>query len=154
MSGGPLLLDTNILLALIRNKEFGRQISLQFGLKDTAHRPLISIVTVGEIWSLADQFGFGEAKREFLKKVLGTLVVLDISHESVLEAYVAVDRACRQAKGGARVLSKNDLWIAATARAASAVLVTTDKDFLCLHPDQCLVHYVDPMSVGTDETPA
>jgi tRNA(fMet)-specific endonuclease VapC len=102
-------------------------------------------VTVGEIWALADQFGFGEAKRVFLKKVLETLVVLDISHETVLEAYVEVDRACRKAKGGARILSKNDLWIAATARAADALLVTMDKDFLCLHPDPCTVHFVEPV---------
>lgn len=32
----------------------------------------------------------------------------------------------------------------ATAKAAAAVLLTTDKDFLCLHPEPCLVQYVDP----------
>jgi len=57
MNSGPLLLDTNILLELVRNKDVGRQISSQFGLADAVHRPLISIVTVGEIWALADQFG-------------------------------------------------------------------------------------------------
>ena len=102
-------------------------------------------MTVGEIWSLADQFGFGEDKRDFLKKVLETLVILDINHESILDAYVEVDRACRKAKGGAKILSKNDLWIAATTKAAGAVLVTTDKDFLCLHPEPCPVHYIDPI---------
>ena len=145
MSSGPLLLDTNILLELVRDKDLGKQISSQFNLKGAVHRPLISIVTVGEIWALADQFGFGENKREFLKKVLETLVILDINHESVLDAYVEVDRACRKAKGGARILSKNDLWIAATTKAASAVLVTMDKDFLCLHPEPCPVHYIDPI---------
>ena len=154
MSRGPLLLDTNILLSLVRDKDLGKQISSQFGLKDAIHRPLISIVTVGEIWVLADQFGFGEAKREVLKKVLGTLVVLDINHESVLDAYVEIDRACRKAKGGARILSKNDLWIAATAKAAGAVLVTMDKDFLCLHPDPCPVHYVDQVLQKKAELPA
>jgi tRNA(fMet)-specific endonuclease VapC len=145
MSLRPLLLDTNILLALVRDRELGKRVSAQLGLQSAVHRPLISIVTVGEIWALADQFGFGEAKRVFLKKVLETLVVLDISHETVLEAYVEVDRACRKAKGGARILSKNDLWIAATARAADALLVTMDKDFLCLHPDPCTVHFVEPV---------
>jgi|SRR5579863_3374106 len=151
MSSGPLLLDTNILLALVRDKDLGRQLSIQFDLKGAVHRPLISIVTVGEIWALADQFGFGEGKREFLRRVLATLVVLDISHASVLAAYVEVDRACRKAQGGARILSKNDLWIAATAKAAGAVLVTTDKDFLCLHPETCLVHYIDPTLPKKDE---
>jgi len=58
---------------------------------------------------------------------------------------VEVDRACRKAKGGARILSKNDMWIAATAKAAGATLLTTDKDFLILHPRPCLVQYVDPI---------
>ncbi len=154
MSSGPLLLDTSIVLALVRDKDLGKQITSQFGLKSAVHRPLISIVTVGEIWALADQFSFGESKREFLKKVLATLVVLDINHETVLDSYVKVDRACRRARGGARVLSKNDLWIAATAVAANAVLVTTDKDFLCLHPEPCAVHYIDQVIPKKGESPA
>lgn len=144
MRSGPLLLDTNILLELVRNKDLGKRISSQFGLSDAVHRPLISVVSVGEIWALADQFAFGEVKRNFLGQVLNTLVILDINHDSVLEAYVEVDRACRRARGGARTLSKNDLWIAATAKAANAVILTSDKDFLCLHPEPCTVHFVDP----------
>jgi len=140
----PLLLDTNILVHLIRGKELGRKIMLQFDLANAVHRPLISIVTVGEIRSLADQFQFGGEKREFLRKLLESLVVLDISDNSVIDAYVEVDRACHQAAGGARALSQNDLWIAATARAADAVLLTADKDFLFLHPHTCFVHYLDP----------
>jgi len=148
MSYGPFLLDTNIVLHLVRDKDLGRRISAQFSLADTIHRPLISVVTVGEIWSLAEQFNFGSAKRDFLSRVLETLVILDINDPSVLEAYVAVDRACRGAKGGARVLSKNDLWIAATTKAAGALLLTTDKDFLVLNPDPCPVQYVDPATTG------
>ncbi len=143
MSSSPLLLDTNILLALIRDKDLGRRLAAQFRLEESVHRPLISIVTVGEIRVLADQFGFGEAKVEFLTKVLSTLVVIDINHESVLDAYVSVARACRSAPGGARVLSNNDLWIAASAVAANAMLLTMDKDFLFLHPKVCSVHFVD-----------
>lgn len=148
MSYDPFLLDTNIVLHLIRNKDLGKRISAQFGLADTIHRPLISVVTVGEIWSLAAQFNFGSVKRDFLARVLETLVILDINDQSVFDAYVEVDRACRKAKGGARVLSKNDLWIAATAKAANAVLLTTDKDFLVLHPEPCPVQYVDPATAA------
>lgn len=144
-AGGPLLLDTNIVLELVRNKNLGTRISSQFSLADTIHRPLISIVTVGEIWVLADQFGFGEVKRDFLQKVLSTLVILDINQDSVVQAYVEVNRASRNAPGGARTLSNNDLWIAATAIAAEAAIVTTDQDFLFLHPEPCRVHYVNPV---------
>jgi len=73
------------------------------------HRPLISVVTVGEIRALAGQFNWGAAKREFLTKVLQTLVILDINGQSVFNAYVEVDHACRKTRGGARSLSKNDL---------------------------------------------
>lgn len=140
----PLLLDTNILLQLVRNKELGKRISAQFRLDDAVYRPLISVVTVGEIRALADQFGFGQQKLEFLRRVLDNLVIVNIYQEPVLDAYVEVDRACRKAAGGARILSNNDVWIAATAKAADAVLLTTDKDFLCLHPEPCKVHWVDP----------
>jgi tRNA(fMet)-specific endonuclease VapC len=143
MTHVPLLLDTNILLQLVRNKELGQRLTVQFNLADAVYRPLISIVTVGEIWALADQFAFGAQKRQFLNKVLAAMIILDINDESVIESYVLVDRACRKAPGGARVLSKNDLWIGATAKAAGATLLTMDKDFLCLHPDCGLIHYVD-----------
>jgi tRNA(fMet)-specific endonuclease VapC len=148
MNYGPFLLDTSIVLHLVRDKDLGKRISAQFSLADTIHRPLISVVTLGEIWALADQFNFGPTKRDFLSKVLQTLVILDINDQSVIDAYVDVDRACRKARGGARILSKNDLWIAATAKAASAVLLTTDKDFIVLHPDPCPVQYVDPVTSG------
>ncbi len=41
-------------------------------------------------------------------------------------------------------MSNNDAWIAASAKAAEAVLLTTDRDFLHLHPNHCFVHFVDP----------
>lgn len=43
-------------------------------------------------------------------------------------------------------VSDNDVWIAATAKAANASLLTTDRDFLHLHPHYVFVHYVDPNS--------
>ena len=145
MSSTPLLLDTNILLEIVRDKDLGKRISSQFNLADATHRPLISIVTVGEIWTLADEFSFGQPKRDFLERVLDTVVILDINHDSVIEAYVAVNKSCRNAAGGRRTLSKNDIWIAATAIAAGAMIVTTDKDFVFLNPDPCRIHYVDPI---------
>ena len=97
MSSGPLLLDTCILLALVRDKDLGKQISSLFNLKGAVHRPLISIVTVGEIWSLADQFGFGEDKRDFLKKVLETLVIsISIMSRSWMHMSRLTERAERR----------------------------------------------------------
>ena len=39
---------------------------------------------------------------------------------------------------------QNDLWIAATAKALDAHLVTTDKDFDVLHPDHLRRTWIDP----------
>jgi predicted nucleic acid-binding protein len=78
--------------------------------------------------------------------MLDSLVTIDLNDQSILDGYVEMDRACRAAAGGARNLGDNDLWIASTARAAEAVLLTTDKDFLPLHPDHCLVQYIDQAS--------
>ena len=57
MSSGPLLLDTCILLALVRDKDLGKQISSQFNLKGAVHRPLDlyrdrwrDLVSCGPVW--------------------------------------------------------------------------------------------------------
>jgi tRNA(fMet)-specific endonuclease VapC len=144
MSGNPYLLDTSVILNLVRDNELGKYIMARFGLEDMVHRPLICVVTVGEIWALADRRRWEPRKREFVKKVLETMVVLDLNHEAILNGYVEMDRASHAAPQGARNLSDNDLWIAATARATGAVLLTSDKDFLHFHPDHCFVQYIDP----------
>ena len=57
------LLDTNILLHLIRGKSTGVYIDATFQLRQQLYTPLICVVTHGEIWSLARENGWGQAKR-------------------------------------------------------------------------------------------
>lgn len=78
--------------------------------------------------------------------MLDSLVTISLDDQAILDAHVYMDRACRSMPKGAIVLSKNDLWIASTTKAADALLLTTDKDFLPLHPKHCLVHWIDPES--------
>jgi predicted nucleic acid-binding protein len=146
MTARPFLLDTSVLLHLIRGRELGQYINVAFDLANVVHRPLVSIVTHGEVWVLADRNGWGEKKRDALTKMLDSLVTVDLDDQAILDAYVNVSRACRTAKGGARVIGDNDLWIAATTQAADAVLLTTDRDFLHLHPGHCFVHWIDPLT--------
>lgn len=146
MTAQPYLLDTCILLYLIRGKDLGRYINVTFDLSNAVHRPLISIVTHGEIWALADRHEWGAGKREALTKMLDSLVTISLDDQAILDAYVYMDRACRSMPGGAIVLGKNDLWIASTTKAADAVLLTSDRDFLPLHPTHCLVQWIDPKS--------
>ncbi len=44
------------------------------------------------------------------------------------------------------MLSKNDLWIAATAKAMGLTLLTTDRDFDPLHPTLITRTWIDPAS--------
>lgn len=138
------LLDTNVVLHLVRGKELGQHLASTFGLMDPVYRPLASVVSHGELRVIADRNGWGQVKREALETALSNLVTIDLNNQSIIEAYVEVSRTSRQNPGGARTLSDNDKWIAATAKAAQAVLLTTDQDFLHLHPHCCVVQYVDP----------
>src|ERR1019366_4150966 len=104
MSEPPYLLDTSILLHLIRGKDLGRYINITFDLANAVHRPLVSIVTHGEIWALADRHEWGTDKRAALTKMLDSLVTITLDDQAILDAYVYMDRACRSMPGGAIVL--------------------------------------------------
>jgi tRNA(fMet)-specific endonuclease VapC len=49
----PFLLDTSVLLHLVRGKQLGLYIDKTFDLSHAVHRPLVSIVSHGELWVLA-----------------------------------------------------------------------------------------------------
>lgn len=139
------LLDTSVVLAVVRGKGLGKYLTDTFGLMDLVYRPMISIVSHGELWVMADRNGWGDSKRDALVKTLSSLVAIDLNDQSIIDAYVEVSRASQEHPQGSRVLSDNDKWIAATARAVQAALLTTDRDFVHLNPDCCSVHYVDPI---------
>ena len=44
----PLLLDTNIVVHLIRDNEMGRRVDATFQIRNRPDRPLVSVVTVGD----------------------------------------------------------------------------------------------------------
>lgn len=134
MSGGEgsvvahdqVMLDTNILLAIGRDNTLGQTCIERFGLLKQRTTPLISFVTLGEIYSLALKFGWGERRTSFIDELRKQLVVVPIERSDILNAYSKIDHCSY--KDGKKV-GKNDLWIAATAHVTDALLLTTDKDF-------------------------
>lgn len=96
--------------------------------------------------AMASRNNWGAERRDSLNAILASMVTVDLNDRLILEGYVAIDQANLKFPSGARALSNNDMWIAATAQAAEAVLLTTDKDFLHLARDVCSVEYVDPAS--------
>jgi tRNA(fMet)-specific endonuclease VapC len=144
--GALYLLDTSVLLALLRGKDLGTFIRQTFQLENPSVRSLISIVTHGEIRAMADRNSWPVIKRKALETMLLNLVTVDLNAGEIISAYVEIDRLNQSVRKGARQLSNNDMWIAATAKASNASLLTTDRDFLHLHPDYLTVNYVDPGS--------
>ena len=114
------LLDTNVVLALVRGQALGAFIDGKYSLRASKVRPFVCVVTLGEVRVLAHRNGWGSAKFEALEHALTQFVTIDINRPQVLDAYVALDLASQSHPSGSRNMGKNGLWIAAAAKAAKA----------------------------------
>jgi predicted nucleic acid-binding protein len=136
------VLDTNILVYFIRSDEYIQQLNNQFALFSGENFVFVSIVSVGEIRSLAYQFGWGANKLNRTNQLLQALRPFPIENEEIVAAYAELDafsQCCHPdfvTPPGmtARNMGKNDLWIAATTMFFNATLITTDSDFAHLSP--------------------
>ncbi len=129
-ASGLVLLDTSILIHLLRATALGSRVADEHSLRSRGERPLVSIVSVGEAMAFAKKRGWGAPKVSKLRELIHQLVVVDINSHDVLDSYATLDAFC---EGKGRALGKNDLWIAATTMVTGALLLTTDKDFDPLH---------------------
>ena len=135
------VLDTNIVLALLRNNQLGKAIDQAYDLSSPASRNLVCVVSVGELLSLAECLGWAAPKRARLEASLQELIWIDINDRLILDAYASID-SFGQSMG--RKMGKNDLWIAASAAVTGAILMTTDQDFEHLHPQRIQRILIDP----------
>jgi tRNA(fMet)-specific endonuclease VapC len=140
-SSPNLLLDTNILIHLIRDNQVGRSIESRFRLRNRPVRPLISIVTVGELLAVARKRGWGPGKVQALEDLLDTAALVDIHSRPILEAYAEIDFFLERSGWP---IGQNDVWIAATAVVSGAHLLTMDKDFDPLCPAYLDRTWIDP----------
>jgi predicted nucleic acid-binding protein len=119
------LLDTNAVSDYMReNSKLKARLST-LGRNDTT---VISTIVLGEIKFGITRMPPGKKRAELERltaKVLPSLPCLGVP-ESAADHYASTKLSC-QRKG--IVLDENDLWIAATALALGATLVTRDKDF-------------------------
>lgn len=133
------LLDANILLTYLRGKKERLQIESDYDSFGVDNNPIISIVSVGEIKSIAKRNYWGSKKMNLLDDILNSLIIIDINSEDHIEKYAEID-AFSQGKLidnplplTARNMGKNDIWIAATATVTNSKLITTAEDFRHLH---------------------
>ena len=144
------VLDTNILVGYIRDAPFSRFVDKEYAPLDGDNIAVVSIVSHGELFSLAYQLDWGKKKREDLQRRLAEVSVVNIDYTEIIDRYAEIDAYSQGKLMGrplgmsSRNMGKNDLWIAATASVAEAHLLTTDKDFDHLDGEYLDVLYVDP----------
>ncbi len=133
------VLDTNIVLAYIRDHPVSRFIDETYAILNPDNDVFVSAVTVGELRSIALQNNWGAKRIILLNDYLEKFLTTDINVRTVIERYALIDSfsqgrlATIPLIGSARNMGKNDIWIAATASVLGATLLTTDKDFDHLH---------------------
>lgn len=137
------LLDTSVLVHLIRWNTPGQWIDQEYNLTGRPNRPLVSVVTHGELLALGRRNNWGKAKMAQIPAWLSQLVEVDINSGPVLDNYAEIYEFA--ITNGLSIHKKqNDLWIAASSVAASAVLITTDGEFRDLDPRFLPVEWIDP----------
>lgn len=129
------VLDTNIVLAYLRQNSIRTHIETNFAPFFKNNIPIISVVTIGEIESIILRNKWGERKLRAVNTLFDKCVVTKIKSRDLIKRYGEID-AFSQGKltnlplgMTSRNMGKNDLWIAATASILKAKLITTDKDF-------------------------
>ncbi|MGB1241169.1 MAG: type II toxin-antitoxin system VapC family toxin [Chitinophagales bacterium] len=143
------LLDTNIIVIYGRNSKIADEIEKEYELFSGEHNLAISVITLGELNSLAKQFKYGEKRKKRLNKLVEGVFKIDINFKDIIERYGEID-AFSQGKLdekplelSARNMGKNDLWIAATSSIYDMVLITTDKDFEHLDGEYLKLEYIN-----------
>lgn len=132
------LLDTNVILLGIRAGKEWALIRRMLGLDESIN--FISVVTLGELWSLSFQNNWGIRRIAEMEKLLPQFIIVDINLENIIRRYAEIDAYSQGKLKGkplamtARNMGKNDLWIAATASGLNLTLLTTDRDFDHLSP--------------------
>ena len=143
------LIDTNILVIYVRDTDLTRGLEENLRLLTGRNNLVISVVSIGEIKSIAKQNKWGEKRVRRLIEILSQFLIADINVEDIIESYSEIDTYSQGKLEGkatsftSRNMGKNDLWIAATASTLNLELITTDKDFDHLNEDYLQLKRID-----------
>jgi predicted nucleic acid-binding protein len=138
------LLDTNILMAYIRAGPLGEYVEKRYSLKTMPFKPLVCVVSIGELKAIAVSSAWGPARLKQMDGILQRVVKVEIGQPEVLDAYaVAVNS---RPKG--LVIPQNDLWIAAATIASRACLLTSDRHFDYLADQKKIVREFIDTAIG------
>jgi predicted nucleic acid-binding protein len=141
-----LLYDTNILLYLVRDE----QDKVRNLVNPDNDFEAICEVSIGEMFSLAYQLGWGKTRIEKMNDLLSQINVFHINEDTVKQTYAEIDaysknKHPKKTKNGSAIkMGKNDIWIASIASLAQIKLITTDKDFDHLDTTFLKLQKIDP----------
>ena len=151
------LLDTGVLLGFVRKAPWADAAHADHDLGSVEVMSWTSVICQGELLALAEKFGWGAKRRDFLEEALDNFAVLEITPD-VVQAYALIDAWTHgrpvMAAGippppsPAVSMKQNDIWIAASAHVSQATLLSTDKDFEHLHNIWLDYAYVDQGHAG------
>jgi tRNA(fMet)-specific endonuclease VapC len=143
------MLDTNLVLTYLRNNEQAKSIEEDLQLLSGRHNLIFSVVSVGELKSIAKRNRWENRRVKDMLEVLSDFLIADINNDYVIEKYAEIDTfsQCKLIGSNvnftARNMGKNDLWIAATASVLDVPLITTDKDFEHLRDNYLKLHLIN-----------
>lgn len=140
-SGRLLLLDTTVVVDLLRDTSWGKKINAKYDLSGRPERPLLCSIVEGEVIGLTRSWNWGVDRLELLRELFGELVRIDSCHPEVIDAYGHIYADARKLGEYRGPKSQNDLWIAATAKATGAALLTSDKGFSWMSGRHIETHY-------------
>lgn len=131
------ILDTNILVAYLRKADIYHFIERTYKPFDKSNFSAISIVSHGELFTIAKRNNWGRQKIQALEEILRNIMSIPIDNSQLTRAYAEIETysqnwdASKPLPMGVspRNMKDNDLWIAATAHATRSTLLTTDGDF-------------------------
>ncbi len=128
------LLDTSAIVHYLKFGTVYNRIIQDFAPFRNGNRAFISVVTLGELKSLSLRNNWDGNKKNQLDVVLSMCISVPISSEiidlySEIDAFSQGENKTLKLDVPVRSMGKNDIWIAATASAKSAKLITIDKDF-------------------------
>jgi len=140
------LLDTNLIVYSLRNDPRWNVVCQSYPIENNSN--FISVVSLGELWSLAFRNEWGQKRIEKLERLNQSFIFADINIESIIRRYAEIDAFSQgKLKGtplgtSSRNMGKNDLWIAATASVLNLTLLTTDRDFDHLFPSFLTLQHI------------
>ena len=141
----PYLLDTNILVHYVRASPLWIRIRDTYLPLTLTPSPLISVVSEGELRSLAIQWNWGKRRLDQMEFCLSFFQPQTIDNPTLIRMYATIDAYCEEM---GQPLGKNDVRIAATAAVTGARLLTTDRDFDRLVPHFLSRDWIDPDTTG------